>query len=39
MAPLQHHLEQIGWHENQITQRFWIVSMLAAVAGLALAFS
>jgi phospho-N-acetylmuramoyl-pentapeptide-transferase len=39
MAPLQHHLELIGWHENQITQRFWIVSMLAAVAGLALAFS
>jgi phospho-N-acetylmuramoyl-pentapeptide-transferase len=39
MAPLQHHLELSGWHENQITQRFWIVSMLAAVAGLALAFS
>ncbi len=39
IAPLHHHLEQIGWHENQITQRFWIVSMLAAVAGLALAFS
>jgi phospho-N-acetylmuramoyl-pentapeptide-transferase len=39
MAPLQHHLELIGWHENQITQRFWIVSMLAGVAGLALAFS
>jgi phospho-N-acetylmuramoyl-pentapeptide-transferase len=39
MAPLHHHLEQVGWHENQITQRFWIVSMLAGVAGLALAFS
>ncbi|GAC1470571.1 MAG: phospho-N-acetylmuramoyl-pentapeptide-transferase [Chloroflexota bacterium] len=39
MAPLQHHLELIGWHENQITQRFWIVSMLAGVAGMALAFS
>jgi phospho-N-acetylmuramoyl-pentapeptide-transferase len=39
MAPLQHHLELIGWHENQITQRFWIVSLLAGVAGLALAFS
>ncbi|GAC1445497.1 MAG: phospho-N-acetylmuramoyl-pentapeptide-transferase [Chloroflexota bacterium] len=39
MAPLHHHLELIGWHENQITQRFWIVSMLAGVAGLALAFS
>jgi len=39
MAPLHHHLELIGWHESQITQRFWIVSMLAGVAGLALAFS
>jgi len=39
MTPLHHHLELIGWHENQITQRFWIVSMLAGVAGLALAFS
>lgn len=39
MSPLHHHLEHIGWHENQITQRFWIVSMLAGVAGLALAFS
>lgn len=39
MAPLHHHLELIGWHENQITQRFWIVTMLAGVAGVALAFS
>lgn len=39
MSPLHHHLELIGWHENQITQRFWIVSMLASVAGIALAFS
>jgi phospho-N-acetylmuramoyl-pentapeptide-transferase len=39
MSPLHHHLELIGWHENAVTQRFWIVSMLAGVAGLALAFS
>jgi phospho-N-acetylmuramoyl-pentapeptide-transferase len=39
ISPLHHHLEAIGWHENQVTQRFWIVSMLAGVAGLALAFS
>lgn len=36
-SPLHHHLELIGWHENQITQRFWIVSILSGVAGLALA--
>jgi phospho-N-acetylmuramoyl-pentapeptide-transferase len=38
MAPLHHHLQLVGWHENQITQRFWIVSMLCGAAGLALAF-
>lgn len=37
-SPLHGHLELVGWHENEITQRFWIVSMLSAVAGLALAF-
>jgi phospho-N-acetylmuramoyl-pentapeptide-transferase len=37
-SPLHLHLEAIGWHENEVTQRFWIVGMLAAVAGLALAF-
>jgi phospho-N-acetylmuramoyl-pentapeptide-transferase len=38
-APLHNHLELMGWHENEVTQRFWIVSMLAAVAGVTLAFS
>jgi len=37
-SPLHNHLQLVGWHENQITQRFWIVSMLCGVAGLALAF-
>ena len=37
-APLHNHLELMGWHENEVTQRFWIVGMLAGVAGLALAF-
>lgn len=37
MAPLQHHFELLGWSETQITQRFWLVSMLAAIAGVALA--
>ncbi|MGI8826725.1 MAG: hypothetical protein ACR2JC_13950 [Chloroflexota bacterium] len=36
---LHNHLQLVGWHENQITQRFWIVSMICAVAGVALAFS
>jgi phospho-N-acetylmuramoyl-pentapeptide-transferase len=37
-APLHNHLELLGWHENEVTQRFWIVSMLAAIAGLTLGF-
>jgi phospho-N-acetylmuramoyl-pentapeptide-transferase len=37
-APLHNHLELMGWHENEVTQRFWIVGILAGVAGLALAF-
>jgi phospho-N-acetylmuramoyl-pentapeptide-transferase len=33
MAPLQHHLELIGWAEEKITVRFWIVSALAGLLG------
>ena len=37
MAPLQHHFELLGWSETQVVQRFWIVSLLFAMLGLALA--
>jgi phospho-N-acetylmuramoyl-pentapeptide-transferase len=33
MAPLQHHLELIGWAEEKITVRFWIVAALAGLLG------
>jgi phospho-N-acetylmuramoyl-pentapeptide-transferase len=33
MAPLQHHFELIGWAEEKITVRFWIVGALAALLG------
>jgi phospho-N-acetylmuramoyl-pentapeptide-transferase len=36
MAPLQHHFELLGWAEEKITLRFWIVSALAAVLGFSL---
>ena len=36
MAPLQHHFELIGWAEEQITLRFWIVSALAGLLGFSL---
>ena len=37
MAPLQHHFELLGWSETQVVQRFWIVEILAAMVGVALA--
>lgn len=37
MAPLQHHFELIGWSETQVVQRFWLVSLLFAMLGIAFA--
>lgn len=34
MAPIHHHFEQLGWTEAQIVIRFWIVSVVLALAGL-----
>jgi phospho-N-acetylmuramoyl-pentapeptide-transferase len=34
MAPLHHHFELSGWKENQVTVRFWIVSMMLVLVGL-----
>jgi len=36
MAPIHHHFELRGWHENQVIIRFWIISALLALGGLAL---
>jgi phospho-N-acetylmuramoyl-pentapeptide-transferase len=38
MAPIHHHFELSGWSETQIVQRFWLISLLAAMIGVALAF-
>jgi phospho-N-acetylmuramoyl-pentapeptide-transferase len=35
MAPIHHHFEQLGWTEPQIVIRFWIISVMLALAGLA----
>jgi phospho-N-acetylmuramoyl-pentapeptide-transferase len=37
MAPLHHHFELSGWSETQVVQRFWLVSLLAAMIAVALA--
>ena len=36
MAPLQHHFELMGWAEEKITLRFWIVGILAGLLGVTL---
>lgn len=35
MAPLHHHFEQKGWSEPTIVIRFWIISIILALIGLA----
>jgi phospho-N-acetylmuramoyl-pentapeptide-transferase len=37
MAPLHHHFEMMGWSETHISQRFWMVNLLSAMLGIALA--
>ena len=35
MAPLHHHYEQKGWKETQVVVRFWIITMMLVLIGLA----
>ena len=35
MAPLHHHFEKSGWTETQVVVRFWIITMLLCLIGLA----
>ena len=35
MAPIHHHFEHIGWSEPTVVIRFWIISFILALAGLA----
>ena len=34
MAPLHHHFELSGWHENHVVVRFWIIGILLALLSL-----
>lgn len=36
MSPIHHHFELLGWHENQVIIRFWIISIMLALFGLAI---
>ncbi|MEL6691513.1 MAG: hypothetical protein AAFQ12_00570, partial [Pseudomonadota bacterium] len=35
MAPLHHHFQKKNWPETRVVVRFWILSLLFALAGLA----
>ncbi|HEY5574721.1 MAG TPA: phospho-N-acetylmuramoyl-pentapeptide-transferase [Anaerolineales bacterium] len=37
MAPLHHHFELSGWSETQVVQRFWLIGLLFAMVGVAMA--
>jgi phospho-N-acetylmuramoyl-pentapeptide-transferase len=37
MAPLHHHFELSGWSETQVVQRFWLISLVTSMLGVALA--
>jgi len=30
MAPIHHHFQKLGWHENKIVVRFWIIGIILA---------
>ena len=34
MSPIHHHFELLGWHENKVVVRFWILSLIFAIIGL-----
>ncbi len=37
MTPIHHHFELVGWSQTQVVQRFWLVGILSAMLGVALA--
>lgn len=37
MTPIHLHFELSGWSETQVVQRFWLISLMAALIGVALA--
>ena len=39
MAPLHHHLEALGWPEEKVTLRFWLIAAVAGIAAAILAFA
>ena len=34
MAPIHHHFEELGWHENKVIVRFWIIAAISNIIAL-----
>lgn len=37
IAPIHHHFEALGWPPYKVTMRFWIIGIVAAILGMAVA--
>lgn len=37
IAPLHHHFEAVGWPSYKVTMRYWIISIMSAIAGVTIA--
>jgi len=35
MAPIHHHFQKMGWPETKVVLRFWVISLMCSLAGLA----
>ncbi len=38
IAPFHHHLEAIGWSEETVVMRFWLIGMILSSIGLVVSF-
>jgi len=37
VAPIHHHFEALGWPAAKVTMRYWVITIIAGVLGLAVA--
>ncbi len=37
-TPIHHHFEMIGWEENQVVMRFWLIQLIGSMIGLSMTF-
>ena len=37
VAPIHHHFEALGWPAAKVTMRYWVITIIAGVLGLAIA--